>query len=648
MGHSTCRLYSSSVRALGILATALIACRPCQGDSRAKDLAVVPLFDGERQELLSHWGGGIGIGNMRRLSLDSRSPHSGRHALCAELGDAGPGEFRFLQFFASGFGRNGLYQQSRDVTRYERLRFDVRNATGAPLDCSVQFKDYRDDFDQAAEHRFSLPAEPQWIRFDIPLSMVDAGWIVRGRPELSRTLTLDFIFRPQQPVASGQVHLDNIVFVEPGSPVDVETAGLRTLVERIARRQWDALWAARSRRHGMIPNTSYQSTDAGLNATATVLWMLPAAVRRGWVAQREANAYVEQLVATMDRLLDRARYVPPRNTDWITLDPSLLPEESSVDAAFLALGMHRYKSQPSTTTQLRQALDRTQNRFNFAAFACPSGWRMAYRYRTQWNPEGLVDLTYNGYTSEGHVISLAAHLQRQHHVPIDRYWNANVHRVRAELAPAQLARLDRPQVVHSSTEFRAPFLQVLLNLFVDLRQRGVDCYPDNRLAVNPWHNFVCYQQDVMTRLAAMGRPHFVQPDAGDDGTLNNYRQFSLYEDFGQHDLFMPWSSSFALLSGADRADAAFRFMLAHGLHGPFGLVDSARWETGQPAPTSVTSRADCWNTGLSTMALLEWLDGSARASRQFAELPEVRAALDQVFSDTPEIGRRDVRLAVDR
>jgi hypothetical protein len=31
------------------------------------------------------------------------------------------------------------------------------------------------------------------------------------------------------------------------------------------------------------------------------------------------------------------------------------------------------------------------------------------------------------------------------------------------------------------------------------------------------------------------------------------------------------------------------------------------------------------------MALLEWLDGDAAASRSFAALPEVRAGLDQVF-----------------
>ena len=83
-----------------------------------------------------------------------------------------------------------------------------------------------------------------------------------------------------------------------------------------------------------------------------------------------------------------------------------------------------------------------------------------------------------------------------------------------------------------------------MNLFVDVRSRGPDRYPDNSLAVNPWQNFVCYEQQVIARLAELGRPYLVEPDAGDDGTLRNYQQFSLYNDFGQRDLFMPWSAAF--------------------------------------------------------------------------------------------------------
>ncbi len=166
---------------------------------------------------------------------------------------------------------------------------------------------------------------------------------------------------------------------------------------------------------------------------------------------------------------------------------------------------------------------------------------------------------------------------------------------------------------------------------MDVRQRGVDIYPDRGLAVNPWQNFVGYEQDVMSKLAAQGRPYMIQPDAGDDGTLTCYRQFSVCEDFGQSDLFMPWSAAMPLLADADRSEQSLRFLLQHRLYGPCGLTDSAKWRTGAAEPYAVTARNDFWNTGLATMALLEWLDGPARSSTSFAALPEVCAALDRVF-----------------
>jgi hypothetical protein len=279
---------------------------------------------------------------------------------------------------------------------------------------------------------------------------------------------------------------------------------------------------------------------------------------------------------------------------------------------------------------LRLVIERVQDRLDFAAFARPAGWRMAYRYATRSHPAGFVEGTYDGYTNEASIISLAAHLTGRHRIPIETHWNSNTHRLRTHLTG-----LERSPVVHAEKEFRAPFTQALLNLFVDVRQRGIDIYPDDGLATNPWQNFVLYEQSVMARLAMLGRSGLVQPDAGDDGTLANYQQFSLYEDFGQNDLFMPWSAAFPLLAGAPGADAALRFLLQHGLYGPLGLADAAHWKTGETEPSRVTARHDFWNTALATMALLEWLDGDRRSSRSFAGLPEVRSALDRVFRPEP-------------
>lgn len=625
------------ISAMVVFAATMLAGGSCPAAEEPANLATISLFDGERRELFNTWGGAWGIGSMRGISVQSQCVHSGRHALCVELGAVEAGQARHFQCLASGFGRAESYHQTRDLTRYERLEFHVRNATSAAMRGTIQIKDYRDALEHRALYQFELPATSAWGHVSVPLTITDAGWTLHGQPDLSRVLTIDFMVEPQAALSGGQTYWDDLVLVEPGGQVNIDTSPLPLLVERLARRQWDALWAARSRDHGLIPNHSYQSTDAGLNTTAAVLWMLPAATRRNWVTSKEAEGYVAQLAKTLDRLLDRAEHLPPRSMDWVTLKPSI-PEESSVDAAFLALALHQYKSQSTTSPMLREAIGRIQDRFNFAPFACPVGWSMAYRYAP---PKGFVALTYNGYTNEAKVVSLAAHLSKRHHVPIETCWNTDVHRVRA-----QLVGFNRAPVVHALSEFRAPFTQALLNLFVDVRERGLDQYPDNHLAANPWQNFVCYQQGVMARLAELGRPYLVQPDAGDDGSLTNYQQFSLYADFGQSDLFMPWSVAFALLAGADRADEALRFLLRHHLHGPLGLADSAQWETGAPQPRTVTARHDFWNTALSTIALLEWLDGDARLSKSFAALPEVREALDRVFPTGPRTAAKPNQIAV--
>ena len=599
------------------------------------DLSVVPLFDGTRSEALHAWGGEWGTGGLRGGVLQSQRLPSGRRALVIEFVGGGVAEQRYVQCFASGFGPSPEYYQTRDLTRYQRLLFRLQNGLPTAVRGAVQLKDYRDALAHRATYRFELPATPQTVPIDVPLTPTAPGWAVQGDPDWSRIFTIDFLFEPERAVGAGKILLSDLDLVEPGGAVDVDASPLPTLVERLARRQWDALWAARHREHSLIPNNSYQVTDAGLNTTAAVLWMLPAATRRNWVEGAQAHQYVASLLRTLGRLLDRAKYVPPRNVDWVTLKPSLLPEESLVDAAFLALALHHYKSLPATPAPLRAAIDQTQNRFNFAAFACPVGWRMAYRYAAPGRPDEFTPCTYDGYTNESNLTSLAAHLAAAHHVPVEKHWNSGAYRARVGLGGQGPAPM-----VHSFSEFRAPFAQALWNLFVDVRQRGTDRYPDGRLAVNPWENFVCYEQNVMRRLRGAGRGCLVQPDAGDDGTLTCYRQFSVYNDFGQGDLFMPWSAALALLAGADQAAESLRFQLRRQLHGPLGLADSAKWATGAAEPYAVTARHDFWNTGLSTMAMLEWLDGPNRLSRSFAALPEVAAALDRVFSRLPDDSAR--------
>jgi Dockerin type I domain len=172
-----------------------------------------------------------------------------------------------------------------------------------------------------------------------------------------------------------------------------------------------------------------------------------------------------------------------------------------------------------------------------------------------------------------------------------------------------------------------------LNLFVDTSERGADNYSTRSLARNPWENFVRYETDAASKLTQLGRPTFMQPDAG--AGAGTYQPWNLYNNFGQPNLFQPWSVAEMLMSGAPGAEDALRFLLDNGLgtglDGPQGLADSAQWATGAANPTDVPSFADNWNIALSTMALLEYLEGANRQSLFFANLPEVQAALNSVF-----------------
>ncbi|HMP07668.1 MAG TPA: hypothetical protein PJ982_15060, partial [Lacipirellulaceae bacterium] len=85
--------------------------------------------------------------------------------------------------------------------------------------------------------------------------------------------------------------------------------------------------------------------------------------------------------------------------------------------------------------------------------------------------------TYRGYTNENKVIAMAGALSDSHHVPLASMWNGDVGRTLAwHVDPAESF------LTYSyGTDYRAPFAQALLNLFVDTSDRGVDNYPDRTL-----------------------------------------------------------------------------------------------------------------------------------------------------------------------
>lgn len=614
---------STLIARIGVIALVLA----CVVRAPAGDLGIVPLLDGERSDSLNLWGGPLSAGNITSFAKESSVVHSGTGAYQANLGAVPNGGFKFFQTFSSAVNGTPGYRQDRDLTQYQSLEGYVRNDTSTPLTFSLELKDYRDSTSQRAVRSFTIPAGSTWTKITAPLDL-SSGWTVTGTPDLSRTFALSFLANADFGATSGSLYLDDFTLQENGPSIDVAAAPIQDIVERVARRQFMGLWAARNKTSGLIPNSSDNVSIGALNTTTGVVWNLPAAIRRGWVTQSDADTYMGQLVASVNTNRNQTTYLPTRFLDLVTAAPVTDHEESSIDASFFALALHNYKSQTATPAALRTSIDTLENRFNFAAFAGPDAFKQAY-----FQPTGQFGCcTYNGYTNEDKVIALAAAVSTSHNVPLASMWNKDIGRTLASLVTPE------NYLVYSyDTQYRAPFTQALLNLFVDTSQRGADSYNYNNntrsLARNPWENFVRYETDAAAKLSQLGRSNFMQPDAG--AGAGTYEPWNLYNNFGQPNLFQPWSVAEMLMAGAPGAEAALRFLLDNGLgaglDGPQGLADSAQWVTGAANPTSVPSFADNWNITLSTMALLEYLEGANRQSLFFANLPEVQAALDSVY-----------------
>ncbi len=614
-------LHVSMSPCLACIAISLAAALAVASRAPAGDLSIVPLLNGERSDSLNLWGGPINAGSTGGFTKQSTIVRSGTGAYRANLGAADPFEFFFTS--SSALTDTQARRQDRDLTQYQMLEGYVRNDAGNPLTFTLELKDYRDGVGgHVAKRSYTIPGGGVWTRIEAPLNLA-SGWNVTGSPDLSRTYVLAFLVDENMGALNGSLYLDDFNLIENGPSIDVATAPIETIVERVAKRQFMGLWAARNKSSGLIPNSSDNVAIGALNTTTGVVWNLPSAIRRGWVAQADADAYMNQLVTSLNTNRDRTQYLPTRFLDLLTALPVDNEEESSIDAAFIALALHNYKSQPATPTALHDAISSLESRFDFSAFTTVGAFRQAF-----FEPTGQFGCcTYEGYTHEHKVIALAAQLADA--VPLASQWNKDTGRVLAHLEDPNQNHL----VYSFGTEFRAPFVQALLNLFVDTSERGADNYPTRSLARNPWMNFVRYEAEVAAKLEQLGRDNFFQPDAGQGAA--GYQAYSLYNNFGQPNLFMPWSVALALMAGADGADDALRFLLdnglGNGLDGPQGLADSAQWMVGGADPTLVPSFADNWNMTLSTMAFLEFLDGPDRASLFFADLPEVKAALDTVF-----------------
>jgi hypothetical protein len=596
------------------------------------NLAEVPLLDGEREDpdsrLIHYLGGNLSAAAGATFDYTEASVHSGRGAYEMAIdGTLGSGGVAFVQMTLGATGFGDPYLDTRDLTHYGEVAFWIRNATGTPFTLELGIKDFEDS--NARQVRWIQPvmAADQWIEVRASLDLLprwvgpaQAGWMIDGPVDLTRARSLSLaIVANQGSAVTGSVWLDDLRLVEPGEAIDPTVYDVDAMVVQLARRQFDALWGVRDRTTGLLPTISAYQDVMATNVTAALVKSLPGAVQRGWIGPSEADSYVETLVDTLHQMLDKAHHLPARYVDRVSLNANFHREESSVDAAIMYLALYQYQARYETPAALRDGIGQLLDRFDFRPFATARGWRMALDLSTG----AFAPWIYDGYSGEIGLISLAAHLAGQ--ADMAALYHSGTFR-------DSFPSLDDSfqYVMHASDQHQAPFMQWLLPLFVDVSGRGPDNYPDSDLASNPLTNAIGYQTDVIARLDDRGRLGCFQPDAGNDwrSLPENYRAYSVFNDFGQPSLYMPWSVAFGFLADPAAAEAALRQLLQAGLHGPFGLVDSAFWDDGQPAPRDVAARTDLWNTSLSLLAFQQYL---YQDNRFLTSVPEVAAAFDPVF-----------------
>ncbi|MCP4783799.1 MAG: Ig-like domain-containing protein [Fuerstiella sp.] len=596
------------------------------------DVSVVPFWNGDATFPASESGthnllGGPTVSSNNISVIHETSTIRGGTGAMRSIVLIGESDFGFFGSALAGFGpaSGNPYIDTRDISQFESLNFQIRNETGAPFTLHVEIKDYRELTGNGDDHRasasFEIDTDEHWKSLSAPLDLSNAAWDVTGNPDLSRARQILFVIEAtgEMPVG-GSILVDEVNFVEPGGPVSLNSVTDQALLERLTERTFRGLWGSRDRSSGLVPAVSTFADQLGLNTTAMLVRTLPGAVRRNWISRSDAESYVTRLVATLNSVMDNSQYLPPRTLDRITLEPTGLREESVVDAAFMFLGLTTFRAMSGVSSTLAGNVNSLLDRFDFRPFSSNQGWRFSFRYDAGARTGQLNPGTYDGYSGEVYVISLAAHLATAGHVDITTQFHS------ADRVLADLGNNSVQYLVHPSTDFRSPFLQWLFPIFVDVQNRGDTTHPDPAFAINPHQNAVRYQLDVIETLTNRGLA--LQPDAADDGTGNRYVTPSAFESFGAPSLTMPWSAGFGLAANPDVATNTLKSFLQQNLVGPFGPVDSAQYDSPTGELTRFNGRYDLWNTTLWMSAAVEYLYGD---NSLLTEQPEVVAALNLVF-----------------
>ena len=244
-----CRRFSLALSALALFGLAAAA--------HAVDLTVAPFWDGETTQtnpLLNRYGGAANVFNVN-LQRTTSNVHSGNAAYQVDSSVTNGG----FGFFQNVLGPGGASVVSRDIGRFDEARFWLNNTTGSAFTLKYEIKDYRDSNSHKAERFFNVPAAAGWQQYTAPLNLADPGWTVSGSPDLERARLVSYVIEADQGQAvNGDLFFDNVSFVEPGGPVDTQTASLNDMVEVLARRQFEGLWGSRNRDNGIDPAAQHE------------------------------------------------------------------------------------------------------------------------------------------------------------------------------------------------------------------------------------------------------------------------------------------------------------------------------------------------------------------------------------------------------
>ena len=335
-----------------------------QSASAGQDISTVPLWDGEVQDqsglTLNRFGGNPIAGINATVSHTTSLVRSGTGAFRIDTNGviAANNAFDFVAMSLTGFGPSANYIDTRDLTPFEQVRFWLNNQTGSSFRFVFEIKDNRDSNSHRARRSYSIGGAAGWNEIVAPLDLND-GWQVTGSPDLTRAKLFALVIETTGQSVNGSIGLDDMILVEKGGTLDAQTAPIEALVTRLARRQFDGLWGSRDRDTGLLPSISSFADISATNVLAGLIQLLPGAIDRGWVTKTDADSYLDLVAMTLTTLMTppQFHFLPPRYVDRVSLAPVFVREESSVDAAFLFLALHGYKSQASTPQALQMSIE---------------------------------------------------------------------------------------------------------------------------------------------------------------------------------------------------------------------------------------------------------------------------------------------------